>query len=798
MILLAIILASGLATTTIADEGVVSGDEKINFSGGYAPSEWNYDQPSSDQAGIFAWSYYMRVFNLIEEQPTQEIGWGQWSKPASPPSSKPLEVCGMHPGGFLCEETPTITPDCFTTFPGVEQCTADDEACQCLNNCGATDYLTRRNCRFWKCNLDDKGGVSGSIEGGLGYWMYTLATPHVKYMLPGSTSANYEVFGGTMLNDRPQECTKLGGAVRVSNRLLIPNDMIMFEGGADTDGYLGYMLSRTPLGKRKASDAANYWTIVLDADNYAGPAMYVSNWFWDMRTNWDPLSSSWSDPRSLIGYIAQGFEGGMGSFSTVKDGKVWRRTTAWGFPLDKNSTPSSPTSTLFTGHSQYATDWAVAAMEPMLSGTGAEADQTVAYIRGKTLSERAKPECNLPVSDGFGKFSEERQDPEAEWLYPLGFATVPTDETQAQQDADAAHCHARFDIDPSKFDCTSRPGWCRGRRYLSRDSNAASNTNGNVHADADVPQEVKDILDRQAFVETKKNDGRYLGPPRPEERPCFECPGPAPQDSRLYCVRTVEDTWVGYKWYRFVDQPELSNVFASLPASERDAAKCFMQARIERLHAAEAASTWTDSWFEPPQGASNLPAAKVAIDANLLLTPPAGMEIGYVPIPVYNRLRTKPAECEVTVGNVQDEPSPLASNHFGGAQTVNDEREVERCWMHMQMLWLGWSELRNGDFFARLDNAFIGITGLAGAITGHHCAVTGISRLARAFTGISRLASAITGLHYAVTGISRLARAFTGISRLASAITGLHYAFTSGHDAFTGITRFPIAHSSLE
>ena len=86
----------------------------------------------------------------------------------------------------------------------------------------------------------------------MGYWMYTLQTPHVKYMLPGSTSANYEVFGGTFLHDRPQACTSLGGAVRVSNRLMVPNDFIGFQGGDETDGFLGYMLTKTPIGKRSA------------------------------------------------------------------------------------------------------------------------------------------------------------------------------------------------------------------------------------------------------------------------------------------------------------------------------------------------------------------------------------------------------------------------------------------------------------------------------------------------------------------------------------------------------------------
>ena len=371
--------------------------------------------------------------------------------------------------------------------------------------------------------------MSGSIEGGMGYWMYTLETPHVKYMLPGSTSANYEVFGGTFLNDRIQDCTKLGGAVRISNRLLIPNDMIMFEPKAgvdadDTDGFLGYMLTRTPIGKRSDDDDANYWTIILDSENYSGPAMMMSAYFWDMRTNWDPLSASWSDPRSLMGYIAQGFEGGLGSFETTDGSKTWKRATKWGLPMDKDSTVSNPTSTLFSGHSQYNTDWAVAAMEPMLSGTGNVNDQTPSFIHSAAQSQRVKPACNLPSSDSSGKFMEEAND--SEWIYPLGFGSVPADTSTAQTAADAASCHVQLVIDPLKFDCTTKSGWCLGRRYLSRETSQAGGTNGNIHADSDVPTNVKATLDNAQFVGTKKNDGRFLGPPRPTERPCFECPGP--------------------------------------------------------------------------------------------------------------------------------------------------------------------------------------------------------------------------------------------------------------------------------
>ena len=63
----------------------------------------------------------------------------------------------------------------------------------------------------------------------------------------------------------------------------------------------------------------------------------------------------------MIGYIAQGFEGALGSFSVKDaDGTTYKKPTQWAFPRDKGS---PDTSTNFSGHTQYNTDWAAAAAE---------------------------------------------------------------------------------------------------------------------------------------------------------------------------------------------------------------------------------------------------------------------------------------------------------------------------------------------------------------------------------------------------------------------------------------------------
>jgi hypothetical protein len=75
---------------------------------------------------------------------------------------------------------------------------------------------------------------------------------------------------------------------------------------------------------------------------------------------------------------------------------------------------------------------------------------------------------------------------------------------------------------------------------------------------------------------------------------------------------------VTYSWYRFADQPAMLN--ADMTAEEREV----VQKRVEQLH-----REWTkDKEYLPPPKAGAL----AKIDPVLLVTPPKGFEIGYVPI----------------------------------------------------------------------------------------------------------------------------------------------------------------------
>jgi hypothetical protein len=85
-----------------------------------------------------------------------------------------------------------------------------------------------------------------------------------------------------------------------------------------------------------------------------------------------------------------------------------------------------------------------------------------------------------------------------------------------------------------------------------------------------------------------------------------------------FTARLVDGSVVTYSWYRFVDQPS----FQQYNWSPEKKAK--LQSFVEKLHA-----NWPiDRDYMAPPTRGRL----VSLDPALLVTPPAGLEVGYVPI----------------------------------------------------------------------------------------------------------------------------------------------------------------------
>jgi hypothetical protein len=128
----------------------------------------------------------------------------------------------------------------------------------------------------------------------------------------------------------------------------------------------------------------------------------------------------------------------------------------------------------------------------------------------------------------------------------------------------------------------------------------------------DVPAETG-LADVRFSRPRGRRSGPYVTPDDPES--CWKKPGPA---AGPFEARPGDGTVVTYYWYRFADQPALLN--ADLTDQEREG----LQKRVEKLH-----RHWKkDRDYLTPPAIGEL----ADIDPALILTPPPGLEAGYVPI----------------------------------------------------------------------------------------------------------------------------------------------------------------------
>jgi hypothetical protein len=118
-----------------------------------------------------------------------------------------------------------------------------------------------------------------------------------------------------------------------------------------------------------------------------------------------------------------------------------------------------------------------------------------------------------------------------------------------------------------------------------------------------------------------RRDGDHIPPGRdqPYVSPtsgAWKSPGPA---SEPLTVTLGDGTKVTYAWYRFVDQPALQNLNLTPKQKEQ------LQSRIKLLH--ENWSIDRNYIARPPRVIS-----LVSVDPNLIVMPPEGLAVGYVPI----------------------------------------------------------------------------------------------------------------------------------------------------------------------
>ncbi|MBM3294033.1 MAG: hypothetical protein FJY82_05855 [Candidatus Aminicenantes bacterium] len=431
--------------------------------------------------------------------------------------------------------------------------------------------------------------VFQTVEGGLGYW----ARNHFRYGPPkfsmNATPQCYDYEVGSpgwsfFYSNEALPDDRLGIA-QLSNRILIPPDALPFQGHPNGQ-FLGYTYMALPFtepvtGEPPTGDQA--WTCFLNAANFKGPIAYY-------------IPETWSKIGKLFNYP---FIYGRGLDS--RPGKMG------GGAMEINTVPSF--------QSQDAQGVVYSKLPKLQFPVDAQGRtllvQNVTYYSKAALYDAFKawrdggPACS-------GVFDEK-----GAWT-----STLTTRTTRFDQGGKKINGVEKIFNTKIFEDNIWGLEWFDGTRnamgYFPRYFKHVGEEREAIAA-ADVPEDTQ--LKSQEFrradmgVPYTSPAGGAWGRPGPVRGP--------------FQVNLADGSTVTYSWYRFVDQPS----FQQYGWSEDKKAR--LQAFVEKIHAA-----WPiDRDYMAPLKQGTL----VTLDPALLVTPPKGLEVGYVPIVTRQEASSDPA-----------------------------------------------------------------------------------------------------------------------------------------------------------
>jgi hypothetical protein len=435
--------------------------------------------------------------------------------------------------------------------------------------------------RTWKERGPTWDSVFQTVEGGLGYWArsrFRYGPP--KFNMNATPQCyDYEVGspGWSFFYDTEALPDNRLGIAQLSNRLLIPPDALPFS--EDPRGrFFGYTYMALPFtapvpaqtGKAPTGDQA--WTCFLNTANFKGPIAYYIPETWSKIAdifNYPYLHGRGLDSRAgLLGGGAMEINTVPQLVATAADGTQYSKIPALNFPVD-------------------------AAGRAVLV-------QDVTYYSRKALYD-----AFLAWREG-GEAPSGSFDPSGAFVAKLSTATPGFRQTELPIDGVA-----------DTFDT---------QVFADNTWGLVWKTGGHAPK-GQFPQYFRHAEGRRVAVppsEVPKETGLHaaefqLAPPgEPFTSPpsgAWAKPGPV---AGPFQTKLVDGSLVTFAWYRFVDQPSFQQY------SWTEEKRAALQAFVEKLH-----RSWPiDREYMPPPTSGEL----VALDPALLVTPPPGLEFGYVPI----------------------------------------------------------------------------------------------------------------------------------------------------------------------
>ena len=450
----------------------------------------------------------------------------------------------------------------------------------------------------------DPKDLYSDIEGGLGWWRDTRFATETPKFIMGGVALNFVEWangpGAGQGRDWDKPSGKYGVA-QLSPWLLWPMDGLNLKQG--TCGELfGYGYLPLPLTNAKSTTAGKNvptgdqcWTLFLNTRNFKGPVAFFVPYFWSRATVDDPrlagmfLDTRPSQPNRALQMETQY----VPSVQSVDEkGNTYARIAPTSFPRGPQG--ESVVVHRITSYNKKALWDAVKTWFEGGAPASGVIDPAGASVHNFPGGGGATWQIYKPSS------SEKEKVPVAWKSFATPMALDPSTFGFRWND------HVVTKTDSKDGPLVTLPEYFR----LVKDND--KKPEWVVVSPNDVPAETG--LTEVRFKRPIEDPSEpYVTPDDAES--CWKKPGPV---AGPFQAHLGDGSVVTYYWYRFADQPALLN--ADLTDQERQS----MQARVEKLH-----RNWKKDrdYLAPPA------IGKLAeIDPALIVTPPPGLEAGYVPI----------------------------------------------------------------------------------------------------------------------------------------------------------------------
>jgi hypothetical protein len=441
--------------------------------------------------------------------------------------------------------------------------------------------------------------VYSDIEGGLGWWRDTRFATETPKFIMGGVALEFSEWANGPGAGKGRDWKKPNGkyaVAQLSPWVLWPPDGLNLKQGVSGELF-GYGYLPLPLTSAKKTTAGKdvptgdqSWTLFLNTGNFKGPVTFFVPYFWTKPTVNRPelaglfLDARPSEPNKAVQMETQHVPAYIGK---APNGDTYARVAPTLFPIGDNDAPLI--------------------------------HRITAYKR-EALWERVKA-----WFDG-GKEASGAIDPKVSVIHTFenkGGATWQIYPPNTPREKKAPLAWNSFATPTALDNYTYGYKWNKdavtkdGRtitlpEYYKLGKDAKDKPQWVVVNAKDVPAETG--LVKVTFPQRRGPDQTPYVTPNDADS-CWKKPGP---EAGPFEAKLGDGSVVTYSWYRFADQPALLN--ADLTDAEREA----MQKKVELLHKA-----WTkDKEYLPPPTVGKL----ADLDPAVLVTPPAGLEVGYVPI----------------------------------------------------------------------------------------------------------------------------------------------------------------------